>query len=190
MHWQSRTKFKKQFQEIRQNLIVLENSDICFCVIFNYWCQRLFLEGRLDTGLCPRPFSLFPVLFCNSWDNLYTMYFVISNTALLVANRTYTKILKRFIVWCTRLKIWITFDKLLWWYDTNCKYTEPRTSFEWSNPFPCEIISSKSPCWMMFSSEGIHKNSFHIGLIVLGNAFVFDFWRNELQCNRLKLQQE
>ena len=95
-----------------------EDFDIHFCVIFDLWCQG-FISGR-ETGWWPLSPPIFDILsniyyfsktqglesLGNSWDNSYVIFFALDIIyPLLVVNKTYTKILKRFKILFPRLCI-------------------------------------------------------------------------------------
>ena len=64
---QSRTKFMKQCQEIKQNWKAQETSDTCFCVLFEYQYRSFISEGRLTTRLRLHPFLRFFQYVLISW---------------------------------------------------------------------------------------------------------------------------
>ena len=97
---QSRTKFMKQCREIQKNWIGLKNFDICFCVTFEQQYNS-FTFGRATAfqALPPPIFEVFPVFsyFFKTFPKLSSNSCIlhkISSTTLLVANRSYPKILK------------------------------------------------------------------------------------------------
>ena len=79
----------KQSKGIKQNWTVTENFDICFCVIFDWYYQRInFWKGGLALGSVSTQFWdvsnifwLSVILsfksFIYSWRSLYTMFFVL-----------------------------------------------------------------------------------------------------------------
>ena len=108
----------KQCQEIKQNWAGRRNFGIYFCVIFDHQYQILILEGKLGARLCFQPFLRFfqyLQIFCclSTREATRIQYFLyqISCTTLFVVNRTYTKILKCFIILCPRLQLGLKLTK-------------------------------------------------------------------------------
>ena len=90
----------KQCREIQKNWIGLKNFDICFCVTFEQQYNS-FTFGRATGFQAPPPpiFEVFPVssYFFKTFPKLSSNSCIlhkISSTTLLVANRSYPKILK------------------------------------------------------------------------------------------------
>ena len=108
---------------MKQNRIERENFDMCFCVIFDQYHQS-FISGKETKwrALSPLIFEIFQIF--SSFLNFYVLSrsasceaiciqcFFCLEIALLVVNRTYTKIFKSFTISCPqfltkRSSLWI-----------------------------------------------------------------------------------
>ena len=59
----------RKAKKLKQNWTRPKNRDICLCVSFNCYCQKLISwEGRLDTRLCSHPNLRFSFYFLISYD--------------------------------------------------------------------------------------------------------------------------
>ena len=56
-------------KKTKQNWPTPENFDICFCIGFDRYYQKLFFKGRMDTSLFFHPILIFSC-FLISWDRV------------------------------------------------------------------------------------------------------------------------
>ena len=115
--FQSRIRFMKQYPKNKRNWAGRRCFGIYFCAIFDRECQGFTSQREEWVLFCFQPFlRFFLSLSLSATGEATRMQFFlywISCTALLGVNRTYTKILKCFIILCSQLLILVVLVPIL-----------------------------------------------------------------------------